>query len=343
LAVPLDSIPRFSAVEAERAARELFGIEGAVSPLPSERDQNFLIADPVRGKLVLKIANRDDGAALLDFQHQAMSRVAQATCAIEVPRTLASRSGEGIAVLRTALGAPHCVRVLSWLDGALLADVRPRGRILLESIGAAMAQVDLALEGFVHPAMHRALQWDLRRAGAARDKAPLLEPRWRARVEAAFERWDEIDWTSLRQQVIHGDANDHNVLVGTAPAGEARMCGLLDFGDMVYSATVCELAIAIAYAVLYEAEPWAAAAALVRGYHGVNPLRESEIAALEPLVQARLAASLCYSTHNRLRNPDDPYQVVSEQAVQALIERLAARPPGAGREAIAEACGTAAS
>jgi Ser/Thr protein kinase RdoA (MazF antagonist) len=333
VAVPLDSIPRFSAAEAERAARELYGIEGAALALPSERDQNFLIADPARGRLVLKIANRDDSAELLDFQQQAMSRVAHTGCAVEVPRTLAARSGEALAALRGRGGALHRVRVLSWLDGTLLAEVRARDGALLESIGAAMAQVDLALEGFAHPAMHRALQWDLRQAGLARDKIALLAPPWRAQAEAAFARWDGIDWASLRHQVIHGDANDHNVLIR-----ERRMTGLLDFGDLVHSATVCELAIAIAYAVLYEAEPWAAAAALVRGYHRVNPLRESEIAALEPLVHTRLAASLCYSTHNRRRNPHDPYQVVSERAVQALMQRLAMQPSGTARQAIRDAC-----
>ena len=139
-------------------------------------------------------------------------------------------------------------------------------------------------------------------------------------------RWEQLDWTSLRPGVIHGDANDHNVL-----AEPDRMTGLLDFGDMVHSAIVCDLAVALAYAMLGERDPLAAAGAVIRGYHRHNPLDLAEQLALDVLVRARLAASLCYAAHNKIRDPDDPYQVVSEAGVRALFERLDAYPCGRRR------------
>jgi hypothetical protein len=36
--------------------------------------------------------------------------------------------------------------------------------------------------------------------------------------------------------------------------------------------------------------------------------------------------SVCYSAHNRARNPTDPYQVVSEAAAWDLLEKLDAGP-----------------
>jgi Ser/Thr protein kinase RdoA (MazF antagonist) len=316
VSIPLDSIPRISAAEAQALAASSYGLGGRLQPLPSERDQNFLVIDPARGKFVLKIANRDDSAALLDFQHEALRRVARAHCRVQVPQLVPSLLGEELARIERA-GAVHHVRLLTWIEGTVLAEARPRGAALLESIGASMAEVDRSLEDFEHPAMHRVLQWDLRHAGLARGKAPLLPDPWRARVEQAFDRWETIDWQVLRTAVIHSDANDYNVLVG-----RGRMTGLLDFGDMVHSATVCELAIALAYAMLHEDDPLASAAAVIRGYHAVNPLTEDEQSVLYALIQARLAASLCYSAHNRARNPGDPYQVVSEEAVRRLVERL---------------------
>ena len=152
-------------------------------------------------------------------------------------------------------------------------------------------------------------------------------------MQTAFVRWEQIDWTSLRPGVIHGDANDHNVL-----ASAERMTGLLDFGDMVHSAIVCDLAVALAYAMLGERDPLAAAGAVIRGYHRHNPLNGSEQLALDVLVRARLAASLCYAAHNKIREPDDPYQVVSEAGVRALFERLDAYPRGAAEEAVRAAC-----
>jgi Ser/Thr protein kinase RdoA (MazF antagonist) len=330
-----ETIPRFTASDALEAALARYGLSGSAAPLPSERDQNFLIADPRRGKFVLKIANRDDSAQLLDFQHEGMRRVAAGGCGIEVPRVVPSLAGKDTETLTSRAGAVHRLRVLTWIDGSVLAGRMPRGEALLESIGASMARVDLALTGFTHPAMHRVLQWDLRHAGIARAHAALLPATWRERVQRAFARWEQIDWASLRHGVIHGDANDHNVL-----AEADRMTGLLDFGDMVHSAIVCELAVALAYAMLGEPHPLAAARAVIRGYHRQNPLTVAEQLALDALVRARLAASLCYAAHNKIRSPNDPYQVVSEAGVGALFERLDAYPRGFAEETVRAACET---
>jgi Ser/Thr protein kinase RdoA (MazF antagonist) len=335
VAISPETIPRFTASDALDAALERYGLAGSATPLPSERDQNFLIADPRRGKFVLKIANREDSAELLDFQHEAMRQVAARGCGIRVPEVVSSLAGADLDILRSRAGVEHRLRVLTWIDGTVLAECTPRGEALLESIGASMARVDLALAELAHPAMHRVLQWDLRHAGIARVHAALLPDMWRERVETAFARWEQLDWTSLRHGVIHGDANDNNVL-----AERDRMTGLLDFGDMVHTAVVCELAVAVAYAMLGERDPLAAAGAVIRGYHRHNPLTAPEQHALHALVRVRLAASLCYAAHNKIRDPHDAYQVVSEAGVRALIERLDAHPRGAAEETIRAACGT---
>jgi Ser/Thr protein kinase RdoA (MazF antagonist) len=119
--------------------------------------------------------------------------------------------------------------------------------------------------------------------------------------------------------VIHGDANDYNVIVGAG-----RMVGLLDFGDMSHSATICDLAIALAYTMLGEDEPLKAASQVICAYQDRYPLNMAEQQALFPLVLSRLAMSVCYSAHNRARNPGDPYQVVSEAAAWILLGKLEA-------------------
>jgi hypothetical protein len=335
VAISSDTIPRFTASDALEAASARYGLSGSAVPLPSERDQNFLIADPRRGRFVLKIANRDDSAELLDFQHEGMRRVAARGCGIQVPRIVRSLAGADVETLASRAGAEYRLRVLTWIEGSVLAQHSPRGGALLASVGASMAQVDLALAGFVHPAMDRVLQWDLRHAGIARAHMALLPERWRERVQTAFVQWEQLEWASLRAGIIHGDANDNNVL-----AEPDRMTGLLDFGDMVHSAIVCDLAVALAYTMLGEHDPLAAAGAVIRGYHRHNPLTAPEQRALDTLVRARLAASLCYAAHNKIRAPDDPYQVVSEAGVRALFERLEAYPRGAAQETVRAACAT---
>jgi Ser/Thr protein kinase RdoA (MazF antagonist) len=209
---------------------------------------------------------------------------------------------------------------MGWIDGTVLGKEKDRGDALLGSLGQCVARVDKALEDFEHPAMHRTLQWDLRHADLARDKASLLPGHRRRWVIETLDEWAALDWTLLRTGVIHGDVNDHNVLVDAG-----RVSGLLDFGDMVHSALVCDLAVTLAYAVLGRSDPLAAAAWLIRAYHDENPLTDAEQRALMPLMRARLAMSLCYSAHNRARNPGDAYQTVSEAAVLDLVDRLGSR------------------
>ena len=318
MAVSLESIPAFQESEALAAAERHYGIVGRAAPLPSERDQNFLIIDARGGKFVLKIANAQDAPELLDFQNQAMRRVAAAVPDCRVQQVMTSRQGSDVAPLRNSrTGTDHCLRVLTWIDGQVLAQIASRTPALFESIGAAMAKVDAALQGYAHPAMNRVLQWDLRRAGMAREHAGLLTPDRRSRVERHFLQWEAIDWTILRHGVIHGDANDHNVIVDGG-----RMIGLLDFGDMVYTATVCDLAVTLAYAMLDEKEPLSVAARIIQAYQRHCSLTETEQRVLPTLVMARLSMSVCYSAHNRVRNPRDPYQVVTEAAAWNLLDVL---------------------
>ncbi len=231
MTIPLYSIPRFTAAQALAHAHTRYGITGRVSALPSERDQNFMISDEHGRKFVLKIANRSDARELLDFQHQAMRRVAGSLDDCRVQEIVPSRTGADLTmILDAAAGVQHCVRVMSWIEGEVLARCVSRTGALFESIGASMAKIDAALGGFAHPAMHRVLQWDLRHAGLAREHAELLPRERRVRVEQIFADWERLECAALRHGVIHA------MRMTTMCSSRAAHDGLLDFGDMVHSA-----------------------------------------------------------------------------------------------------------
>jgi Ser/Thr protein kinase RdoA (MazF antagonist) len=333
--IELDSIPRFVTEEILSLAAREYGLRASATPLPSERDQNFLLSSTA-GRFVLKIANCADTAELLDFQHGAMRRIAAGLRGCHVPELIRTRSGAELVAVASVSGARHFVRLMGWLEGEVLGERQGRSAALLQSIGEGIAQVDLALGDYTHPAMRRSLQWDLKLAGDAREHVPRLPAARRARVLEIFDVWAAIDWRALPHSVIHGDANDHNILI----AGE-RMVGLLDFGDMVHSATVCDLAIALAYSVLHEPDPLTALQAVIRGYHRERPLAAQEQRALPALLLARLGASVCYSAFNRARNPRDAYQVVSEAAVWALLDALERYSLAELERAVAAACAVA--
>jgi Ser/Thr protein kinase RdoA (MazF antagonist) len=161
----------------------------------------------------------------------------------------------------------------------------------------------------------------------------LLTPEQQRVVQPFMDQWAGIDWSSLRHSLIHGDANDYNILVR-----DGRVVGLIDFGDMVYSATACDLAIALAYSLLGHADPLAAASTIIRSYQRHFALTEPEIDALYPLMTARLCMSLCYSAHNALAKHDDAYQQVTAGPGWAALQQFSTIPQASARRAFHQAC-----
>lgn len=80
----------------------------------------------------------------------------------------------------------------------------------------------------------------------------------RGMVEHILEQFqqkvlDKMD--QFPQQMIHGDFNEQNVLVGkSASATDYKVIGILDFGDTQYSCLLFELAVAMAYVMLTTGE-----------------------------------------------------------------------------------------
>ena len=335
----LQQAPRFDVAGAAELTRDLYGLESTASPLPSERDQNFLLTTP-NGCFVLKIANATEAREMLDAQNAAMEHVAPLGLC---PRVIFTTDGQQIA--RAPSG--HFVRVLTWLPGTPLGTFDRRPDALLEDLGAKLGHLDAALADFDHPAIHREFYWDLSRGfEMIREYAPLIaDPALRGfvlRTSGYVKARDGRRHGTLRRSAVHSDANDFNVLVVETPGKAPRVSGLIDFGDMVHSYTVAEPAIAIAYAVLDRPDPIGAAAAIVRGYHGSHPLTPDEIAGLFGLVQLRLCVSICVAAYQQRQRPDDEYLSISQPPIQRTLPVLAAIHPDAAEDAFRAACGFAA-
>ena len=65
----LEHAPRFEIEAIELLAEKLYGIRASATPLPSERDQNFLLTLESE-KFVLKIANDLEERGLLEAQNK---------------------------------------------------------------------------------------------------------------------------------------------------------------------------------------------------------------------------------------------------------------------------------
>jgi Ser/Thr protein kinase RdoA (MazF antagonist) len=323
-----DTTPRLSLAEAASLLEEQFDLAGDLTPLPSERDQNFRVKTAAGPGFVLKIAKSDERREVLELQNAAIAHLGRELEDLAWPALRGTVRGAEIAATPGEGGRTYFARLFSWIEGTPFAHAAPHDSKLLGSLGRALARIDRSLEHFTHPAMHRALHWDLKRAHQAFRHAQLLSAGQRALIEDPIVAWRAISWPLLRHGVIHGDANDYNVLVR---GGE--VAALLDFGDMLHSAVVCDLGIGVAYAMLGKPDPISAACKVIGEYHREFPLTAAEADAVFPLACSRLAMSVCHSARNARDKSQDPYQQVSAAPAWQLLADLAALPPGIARDA----------
>ena len=315
------SSPGFTPAEIGAAVSAHYGFDGTLTPLPSERDQNFRLDTPVGDRFVVKIANVGEDPAILDLQQAAFER----TAPLGLSKVVANVQGERLTRLSGPQGS-HWLRVLTWLPGVPLATVRPKTPYQLQSLGGLLGKIDVVLHGLDHPAGRRALKWDLARA-------PWVEEHWdqidsidaRKLAQRAFKPFTEAvlpRWDQLPASLIFNDANDYNVLVAESVAEPRGTVGVIDFGDLIWSATVAEVAIAAAYAMLDTPDPLAAAALVVEGYHRTRPLSDLELEVLYPMILARLVVSVVNAAVQSAHVPENEYLQISAAPAWRLLAAL---------------------
>jgi Ser/Thr protein kinase RdoA (MazF antagonist) len=309
----LRSVDRVDAIFAQAIAEKYFGIQATAAELPSERDQNFLLEAGEGEKFVLKIANVFEEHEVLEAQNAMMTHLAERVSFC--PRVVPAVSGEQMVTVEARL-----VRVLSYLPGKPLARVEVQSPELLYDLGRKLGQLSCALVGFDHPAAHRDFYWDLANGvHIIKDFGTQINTNWLRDLVLSYGKNLRLSADKLRSSVIHGDANDYNVLV--EPERE-EVVGLIDFGDIVFSYTVGDLAIAVAYVVLGKADPYDAAAPVIDGYQEKFPLTQHELEALWPLVRLRLCMSVCIAAHQQAQQPDNEYLGISQNLIAQTLPRL---------------------
>jgi Ser/Thr protein kinase RdoA (MazF antagonist)/murein DD-endopeptidase MepM/ murein hydrolase activator NlpD len=341
--------PRFSEPDAVRIAKDLFALDVTAKLLPSERDQNFRLTASTDQTYVLKIANSTEAEAVLDFQNRAMIHIGDQCRRMKPPISFAPRvclsvREAQITSTRADDGTTYFVRLLTYLPGKPLALVKPHTAALMTSLGRFFGDLSLMLQDFDHPAAHRDFHWDLKHAGRvlARYAGLIKDAAHRQLVQqfhARYQAATEPKLPDLRTSVVHSDGNDYNVLVGPDGPWNHQVTGVIDFGDMVHTHTVNEVAIVCAYAMLDKIDPLAAAKTIVAGYHRVFPLTEPELAVLFDLICMRLCMSVCHAANQYRHEPDNEYLRISEQPAWGLLKKLADIHPNLAHYAFRQACG----
>ena len=249
------TVSKFSVEQIHDLLTTHYQLKGQLTELPGYCDQNFQFTADNGDKFIVKIAGNGESKTELEMQNAAMAHLTDYGCS--VPNVLKNTNQTGITDVEHH-GVTYFLRVLSYLPGIFLADANHNETPdkLWHSIGAFMGSIQQRLSNFEHVGAFRYLEWDLANGlRICQAKKHLLEGKELALVDHFLTHYQTHTLPTLHQLpigVIHNDANDYNLLVNTTIAAD-RMTGLIDFGDMVHSQLINELAITAAYALMHGA------------------------------------------------------------------------------------------
>ena len=319
---------------------EHFALGGELCELPGYVDQNFRLTTGGGEEFVVKVMSID-GPTLV-AQNEVLTGLADR--GFPVPRVVPNRSGESVTKVLTEAGEARSLRVLTFLQGRFYADVAAdnQGEALWRDFGRLLGGMDVALQDFDYPSAGAIHRWDLAHGYIV--CTGLVEHLGgdQAALVGHFLEYYRLNVLpllgKLPRSLIHNDANDYNVLVDDVQEPD-RISGLIDFGDLSYTHTVNELAIAAAYVLMRHDDPVEVLTHFAAGYHAERPLGDAEIAALYGLVALRLCTSVCNSTADLVKRPDNEYLQISAKPAWDLLKKLRDLEPYAVECRLREACG----
>lgn len=300
--------PRVSREEAEDIAAKHYGLIGAVQRQAGEKDDNFVLRSE-RGAYFLKVVHPAEPAGVTDLCTQALLRLEPVTD-LPVQRVILTRDGQGDVLIETRGGQARRVRVTTYLEGQMLKSVPP-GPVLHQNLGRTLARLGQELRSFSHPNASRPLLWDLAQADQLWPLLDDLEGRIDTEELRACLEWFDADTyprlAQLRRQIVHNDLSGDNVLI--AEDG-ISIAGIIDFGDVIATQLVNDVAIAMANLLGDGDDPIAPALDVVRGYHSVEPLTRPELELLYDLVRLRTVLRILITEWRALRYPENREYIV---------------------------------
>ena len=298
--------PSLALATVEDLVARLYGIDGKAQSLASERDQNCCIKAADGKRYVVKISNPSEPLPVVDLQIAALDHIARAAPGLPVPRVVRTLGGRARDNVTLDDGLQTSVRMLTYLDGIQIRETA-RTASQRRAMGTGLAELDLALHGFSHPAASHDLLWNVSTAHRLADKLDgVVDAPRRALATAFMKRFTDHVLPrlgSLRAQVIHNDYHLYNVLVD---AGDhERITGVIDFGDMLHAPLVGEVATAAAFHMAGNADPFEGPAQFVGAYHATLPLQDVEQDIVADLMATRQLVTALISEWRAARYPEN--------------------------------------
>ena len=316
-----------------------YRVNGTIQALEGYDELNYLFSSDDQKKYIVKVANTGHVFSFIEAQTKILAHLGHTELASFFQQNLLNVKGDPITYFEKE-GKPLCIRALNYLEGTFWYALKNHTPELFHSLGSLLGSMDNALQNFSHPAMHREYTWDITTTLNARYKLNAIGDPEKQRMVGYFMQQFETKVSPnlflLRKGYVHNDANDYNVLTF-----EGKVSGLIDFGDMVYTAIINNVAVACTYAMLDQSDPITAACMVIKGYHEKFPLEEKELAVLYYLIAGRLCISLTQSAYNASVESTNEHHFITMRPAWDLMYKLIQVNPLYAEDMFKKACGYA--
>lgn len=308
--------------QAETIVSTVFDIHGKASILPGESDFNFKIKTETESTYILKISRSSENENYLDFQQQLLHWINQNSKDIIVSKVINNSNGNSIFEIIDDYGNRRKVRLLSWIPGRLWSQVNPQSNDLRFSLGEQCGTLTKILQGFDHAEAHRDFQWDIAQSLWTKAHIHLFDDEQQLLLSYFQKAFTSIlpEYSRLRKSIVHNDANDNNIIVSDSLT-QPKVKAIIDYGDVIYTQIINDVAITCAYAIMHYNDPLEAALPILKGYHSKFPLESDELKVLYYTIAMRLVISVTKSAINRQKEPDNEYLYISEKAAWELLKK----------------------
>jgi len=297
-----------------------YSIKTKATKLNGDEDENFKLVSENGNTYLLKVSTSETAASFLQFQTEILNHLALKKADCNFSEVILNNEGKSLTPF-TISDEKRTARLLTWVPGRLWANINPKTSQLRYSLGEKAGEITKALQDFQHTEANRTFDWNLSDSLWTQKYTDLFKNIEKDMVSFFQKRFQEIQpvYQSLPKSVVHNDVNDHNILV-SEDLKNPEVTGIIDFGDAVYTQTVNDLAITIAYGIMNTPDPLGAAVEIVQGYHSKYKLSEKELECLYTLVGMRLVITVTKAALRRADVSKNVYHFISEHDAWQLLK-----------------------
>ena len=284
--------------------------------LYSERDKNFIININNRLTYVLKISNPEESINLLKLQDFVLKKLNKRS---NIRNFIPKKIHLSIKTYKDELNRVCNVRILNFIKGKMYAEVNHNKKLEV-SLGILLGHLSKELQNLNSPYAFRRFEWDPSNISWINKEIKMFKGNNKEIIIKNLQEHNIFvtrNLDKLRFSLTHGDANNYNLVVN-----RNKVCGLLDYGDMIYAPLINDLAVSLSYALMNKDDLYSTLKNIIVSYHNIFQITFNEIFSLMSLVKARLTITVVMAEKQRKKFPDNKYLSISEKDAWKLLYKL---------------------